>query len=318
MPEETAVADVETADRTEGLNDGKVDMTPDSETGADSSTDKTEAQGTSGQDEKTTDKGVSPEAGQEDKEIEEAAKSGNPIPYERFKQVYEGKKALKAEFESLKAEQQEAMELLNDPNVFRAVLQAKGITDPKVLEAKMKEAGFNEGEKKTEGDMYKHFAEGLDLTKQESWFKVMERMVKHFSKEAISPIERKLTEKDVKSYIETQETEAKKIAKDVYGLEYGTTGKDEGNINTAIGKMWKYLEKNPEDSRLGHVKILRLALADEGIKLGEQKGVKKEKERHQSLKQSAFEDDAQVGKDETPNSDWPVSKIMAWRRKYGK
>jgi hypothetical protein len=112
--------------------------------------------------------------------------------------------------------------------------------------------------------------------------------------------------------------EAKKLAEDVYKLPYGEKGKDENNVNTAIGKMNAYLDKYPEDAKLGHVKILRLAMADEGFKIGEKKGVEKEQARHDKLRRSAMEDDAQVTKEGTPQSDWSVSEIMSWRRKHGK
>lgn len=317
MPEETTDVAVET----ETVNDGKVSMDrSDSETDMDSSTEKTETQDTSGKDAKTASEDVSSDEGQEDKELEEALKKeGAPIPYERFKQWNEKSKTLKSELATLKAEQGEVAELLNDPNVFKAVLQAKGITDPQILAQKMKEAGFETGIEPTEKKvLFKKLSEGLDLTKQDDWFEMMERMVKHYGKEVLSPIERKLNEKEVQAYIESQETEAKKLSKDTYGLEYGVAGKDESNPNTAVGKMWKYLEKHPEDAGLGHTKILRLALADEGVKLGEEKGKKKELDRQKSLKSSAMEDDAQVGKDEVPSADWSVSKLMAYRRKYGK
>jgi hypothetical protein len=182
----------------------------------------------------------------------------------------------------------------------------------------MKEAGFETEEQLPKKELFKKLGEGLDLTTQEGWFEMMERMFKHASKEAISPIEQKLSQKEVQTYILEQETEAKKIAKETYGIEYGTSGKDEGNIQTAVGKMAAYLAKHPEDATLGHVKLLRLALADEGVKLGEKKGLQKEKERQKNLKTSAFEDDAQVTKDGSPTADWSVSEILAWRRKNAK
>lgn len=303
---------------TEQVNDGKVDMTrEDAGTSEESSTEETAGQDASGKDVKTNSEDAVSEENSDDEEIEEALKSGSPIPYERFKKLNEGKKALASEITTLKAENEEMSGLLNNPSVFRAVLQAKGITDPNILAQKMKEAGFESEEKsdKSEDELFAEFSKGLDLATQKGWFEMMRRMSKHFSEETVRPIKGELTSKEIQSYIAKQEQEASELAKDVYGLEYGTAGKDEGNPNTAIGKMAVYLSKHHEDAKLGHVKILRLALSEEGLKLGEQKGKQKEKDRQKILKASAFEDDAQVAREGTPNAEWSVSEIMAWRKK---
>lgn len=318
MPEETAVADVakETESVVDGGQTGKVSMEADDT--AESST-ETEGQDTTGQVDKTNSEGQdAAEEGTDDKEMDEALKKGQSIPYERFKQWNEKSKTLKSELDTMKAENEEVAELLNNPEVFKSVLKAKGITDPNILSQKMKEAGFETEESIPKKELFRKLGDGLDLTTQEGWFEMMERMVGHFSKEAIQPIEQKLTQKEVQSYVESQESEAKKLSKETYGIEYGVSGKDEKNINTAVGKMAAYLSKHPEDARLGHVKVLRLALADEGVKLGEKKGLQKEKERLRSLKTSAMEDDAQVTRDGSPNSEWSVSEILAWRRKNAK
>lgn len=316
MLPETMDVDVETESvDTDKVNDGKVDMSnEDSETSKESSAETTEETDATEKVEKTDSKDKVSEESQDDEVVDD----GKPIPYKRFKSVIDGRNALKTELETLRSESEEMAQVLSNPDVVRAILKSQGITDPAIITKKMKEAGFTDDQEKPKGELYKQFAEGLDLSKQESWFSVMERMFEHFSKKAIEPISEKLTQKEKQDWISTQETEAKKIAKEQYGLEYGQSGKDEKNINTAVGKIWKYLEAHPEDAGLGHTKLLHLALAPEAKKLGEQEGVKKEKERHKSLKDSAMEDDAQVGAEETPNADWPVSKLMAYRRKYGK
>ena len=297
------------------VNDGKVSMDiEDSETSEDSSAEETEGQDESGKDEKTSSEDVLSKEDPDDKVVDD----GRPIPYERFKSVIDKKNSIKTEFETLKAENEEIGEILNNPIVFKAVLQAKGITDPKILADKMREAGFESKDEVPKKELFKQLSQGLDLTTQDGWFEMMERIFQHYSKSALEPIEKKLNEKETQSYIIAQETEAKKISKDVYGIEYGESGKDEKNPNTAVGKMSAYLSKHPEDARLGHVKILRLALAEEGVKLGEKKGITKEKERNTRLKVSAMEDDGQVVKDGTPNASWSVSEIMAYRRKHGK
>lgn len=303
------------------VNDGKVDMTG---AGADnrpaSQAEETAGQDTSGKDVKTTPEAEVATEDSGDKEIEDALKKGADIPYERFHSWNEGKVALKTENGTLKAENEGMAELLNNPSVFKAVLQGKGITDPKILAEKMKEAGFEVDEQtdKTEDELFNDFSKGLDLNSPKDWFKLMKRMNEYYVQEGIKPIEGKLSNKEVQEWVSSQESEAKKVAKDNYGLEYGISGKDEGNPNTAIGKMSAYLSKHPEDARLGHVKILRLALSEDGVKLGEKKGEAKEKQRNDSLKRSAMEDDAQTGKDELPNKDMSVSQLMAWRRTHGK
>lgn len=247
--------------------------------------------------------------GQEDEELE-LVKTGQPIPFERFKQFIEKKNSMKSELEGIKA-------LFESPEVFRAILQSKGVTDPKILDEKMKEAGFEVEEtkdEKSEGELYKKFAEGLDLSKQDSWFRIVQRMAEHFAKETVKPIEGKLSDAKVTEWVGVQEAEAKKIAEG-FDMTYGESGKDEGNVNTAVGMMAKYLNEHPEDTGLGHVKILRLAISEKGFKLGKEQGKKDAKKRNEGLRRSAMEDDTQVTKEGSPDSTWSVAEIMAWRRK---
>jgi hypothetical protein len=182
----------------------------------------------------------------------------------------------------------------------------------------MKEAGFDVSADTPESELYNKFSEGLNLNTQEGWFKAIQRAIQYFGQEQLKPITQKLSEREKQEMVSKWTGEAKKLAEDVYKLPYGEKGKDENNVNTAIGKMNAYLDKYPEDAKLGHVKILRLAMADEGFKIGEKKGVEKEQARHDKLRRSAMEDDAQVTKEGTPQSDWSVSEIMSWRRKHGK
>jgi hypothetical protein len=301
----------------EKVNDGKVDMTgAGADTAKGSSPEGTAGLDKSGKDVKTGAKEADSEANPDDEVVDD----GNPIPYERFKKVNEQKNKFKADYENLSAENEGMAELLNNPIVFKAALQAKGITDPKILASKMKEAGFELDEKtdQTEDELFNEFSKGLDLNSPKDWFKMMKRMSEHYAQESVKPVMGKLSSKDVQEYLSTQEAEAKKVAKENFGLEYGISGKDEGNPNTAVGKMYAYLSKHPEDTKLGHVKILRLALSEEGVKLGEKKGEQKEKDRQKMLRSSAMEDDAQVVKEGQPDSTWSVPEIMAWRRKNGK
>ena len=298
-----------------------VEMTSQEETGveeaeagtAGAAAEKTDPNAAPGEGEKTQgDKeteGTGTEEAEGQDEDAELIKTGKPIPFERFKQTIEKKNSMKAELDGIKS-------LFDRPEVFRAVLQAKGITDPKVLDEKMKEAGFEveDKEEESEDELYKKFSEGVDLTKKDGWFKVMARMSQHFAKESIKPIESKLSDARVNEWIGTQEAAAKKIAE---GLEipYGVSGKDEGNVNTAVGMMSKYLTAHPEDSALGHAKILRLAMSEKGFSLGKEQGKKEAKKRNDNLRRSAMEGDSQVTREGTPDSNWSVAELMAWRRK---
>lgn len=273
---------------------------------------KTEATAKPGEGEKTQgakeSDGKDTEGAEGQDDESELTKAGKPIPFERFKQFVEKRNSMKTELEGIRA-------FLDKPEVFRAVLQAKGVTDPKVLDQKMKEAGFEvKEEEESEDKLFEKFSEGVDLTKKTGWFKVMQRMSQYFAKEAIKPIEGKLSEGEVSKWIGSQESEAKKLAEGM-DISYGESGKSEGDANTAVGVMAKYLNEHPEDAGLGHVKVLRLALSEKGFKLGKEQGKKEAKKRNDNLKRSAMEDDSQVTKEGAPNSTWSVGEIMAWRRK---
>jgi hypothetical protein len=260
----------------------------------------------------TDDEGAQSQEDKEAKEVEELIGKKQPIPFERFKQFTEKRNSERGELGNLQ-------KLFNDPTIFRAVLQSKGITDPKILDDKMREAGFevSEDEGAEEGNeekLFQKFTEGLDLKKQSDWFKMMQRMSQHYAKETVKPLEGKLSEKEVGEWVKTQETEAANLAKE-FGITYGQSGKDEGNVNTAVGIMANYLNQHPEDAGLGHTKILRLALSEKGFKMGKTQGKLEEKKRHSALRRSAVEGDGQHTKEGTPTSEWSVSELMEYRRK---
>lgn len=299
--------DVKKATDVADTQEESVEDNVDSETTEESSTEKTEDQDTSGQDEKTASEKEESTEDSDDKEIGAAIKSGQPIPYERFKSWNEkGKKRV----ETLTSENEELTTLLNNPKVYRAVLESQGITDPKILSSKMKEQGFQEDEpaevETSEEELFAEMSKGLDLKTSQGWYALNRRIAKHEAQQASKDIRQKIYSKEVGEYLKTQESEAAKMAKEVYGIEYGA----------AVDKMSAYLKKYPEDAALGHVKILKLALADESIQLGEKKGVSKEKQRLQSLKKSAIEDDGQSLKDEHPDfSKMSVSEVAEWTSK---
>ena len=280
------------------------------ETAEKSPSQKTETTDKTGEVEKTqketkeTEEETEETESQDDKDESELLKKNQPIPFERFKQFIDKRNLMKEELGGIKS-------LFENPVIFRAILQSKGVTDPKILNEKMRDAGFEVEEKEDDKkSLYKKVTEGLDLSKQESWFTAFERMFKELSR----PIEEKLTDKEVNEWVGTQEAEAKKLAES-FDIEYGKSGKDEKNINTAVGIMAKYLNEHPEDTGLGHVKILRLALSEKGFKLGKEQGKKDEKKRNEALRRSAMEDDTQVAREGTPNAGWSVHELMAWRRK---
>mgnify|MGYP001581959229 CR=1 FL=1 len=302
MPEETVVADPE---QDQG-NTGVEETEP--ETGAQSPEQEAGGKPKTGEVDKTqAAEGEDTEGNEGEPEVDEEGellKSNQPIPFKRFKSFVDKRNAERQEFSNLKG-------LLENPDIFRAVLKSKGVTDPKILDEKMKEAGFEiEESPDTKQNLYKKVTEGLDLAKQESWFTAFERMFKELSK----PIEDKLSQKEVGEWVSSQESEAKKLA-EKYEIEYGQSGKDEKNINTAVGIMAKYLNEHPEDAGLGHVKIFRLAMADKGIQVGKEKGKLAEKKRNDALRRSQMEDEGQVTREGSPNKDWSVSEILAWRRK---
>ena len=288
-----------------------------SETSEQTQAQETDQTGKTGEVEKTQEKteeseGTDTEESQNQDEGEEESnllKTKQPIPFERFKSFVDKRNTERGELANLKG-------LLEDPTIFRAVLQSKGITDPKILDEKMREAGFEATakEEESEENLFKEFSKGLDLTKTESWFKMMQKISQHYARDAVKPIEGKLSEKEVGAWISSQESEATKLA-EKFDIPYGKSGKDEKNANTAVGIMAKYLSEHPEDAGLGHVKVLRLALSEKGFQVGKEKGVQSEKKRNDALRRSQMEDEGQVTRDGTPNKDWSVTEILAWRRK---
>ena len=306
MPEQVADVTVQ-----ETLNQKPEAEGADSETAQDSSTEKTEGQDATGEVEKTAEGEEASAEGSDDG----AAEKGQPIPYERFKKINEERNAFKKQIDTVSAELDEVRNILKDPSTVRAILQAKGYRGKDLVDA-MANAGIVE--EQPEDELFKGFIQGLDLTKQENWLKVMAKMAQHYSGNAVKPIADKLSEKDASVLIQSLETEAQSLAKEVYKIEYGKAGKDEENPKTAVGKIWAYLQNHPDDAKLGHVKLLRLAMSEEGFKLGKEQGKKEEKDRTGALKRSQMEGDGQGGKDETPNADWSNEKIIEWRHKHEK
>ncbi len=288
----------------------------DSETSEESSTEKTEGEATSGEDDKTHE----PSDEEAEKELLE---QGDAIPYDRFKQFVTKRNTkvseLSMRLEDLEAELEEFNTLRSNPEVYKAILRSQGITDPTIISQKLQEAGLQEKEEMPENELFKKFTEGVDLKKTEGWMTVMSRMAKHFSQQAVAPIMGKTEEREMKEFIASQETEAKKIAGKV-GIPYGEAGKDEHNPNTCVGKMMTYFKTlSPQQqhhiAKLGHVALLKQALFEEGITIGKQKGKKEEQLRHEDLRRSAMEDEAIHTTPKRPSADASISEIMDYARK---
>jgi len=314
-------------DEGKGQAEGGEAGASESSEGAASSAEGSEGQGASGKDDKTASEGKEghDQGEDEDKELEEAIKSGDSIPYKRFKKWNEKTQELRKKHDEASKELEGIQEFIRqNPDVLRTILEKQGVKG-EALKKAMSDAGYDdaadksaEGKEQSEEELFNSFAKGLDLTKQGSWGIVMGRMARHYADNAVKPIASKMTAKEAEGRISQMESEAKKLAKDTYGLEYGVAGKDEGNSNTAVGKIYNYLIKNPEDAGLGHSKLLRLALSEEGYKLGEQKGREAELDRQKRLKASQGEGDGQRGREDTPNKNWSVERLLEYSRAHNK
>jgi hypothetical protein len=302
---EGMVADTEILN--EEVLDGKVDMGADAETASDSSTDKTAGKDKTGEVEKTQVGGEGAETKPDDE-----VKEGQPIPYPRFKQVNDKLKTMEAELG-------EARGFFKHPDVFRAMLIARGVTDKKVQDDKLKEAGFEVKAPPTpDDDVFKQITEGVDLNTKEGWFKSFKKAFDLWGKDLVSPIQKKLSDRERNERNTQSESDARKLAKETFNLEYGEAGKSEDNPNTAIGKMWAYLNKHPDHAAFGHSAVLRLALSEEGFQLGKQEGKKEELTRNDALKRSAMETGEETVREGEPNGDWSVTDLMNYARTHGK
>lgn len=238
----------------------------------------------------------------------ESEEKESPIPYSRFKEVNEEKNQYKSEKEKLEESLEEAQAILNDPEVLRIVRQKQGFSGEEI-EAELKELGH---------EPITEVKSDFDLTKTEGWKDYidasMQKALKPI-KETLTQIQQGSKERQVQEQLVSWEAEAKVLAKGL-GIEYGESGKTEKDPNTAIGKISKYIDNHPEDARLGHPKLLKLALAEEGFKFGEQKGVVKEKARQEKLKSVAMEGAPQPGTEDYPQPDWSTERILDWKAKH--
>ena len=269
---------------------------------------ETEQSDKSGEDVKTQEEEVDTSEKSDD-EVE-----GKPIPYERFKEVNEKSKAKDETIEQQRADLERAQEALQDPEVIQLVLKKRGYTDEAIADY-FKENSI-EQMKSLENKEY-------DLNTVDGW----KEFVRSEIAQATKPIEQTISRKELEQknakqqeFVAGQEKEVAALAKEKYGLELGDV-RNATDTNTAAGKMWKYLQENKDVNdiadKLGYVKIFKLAMAEEALAKGVEKGIKKEKERNETVKAAASEGDANVTVEETPNADWSVEDIQAWRDKHG-
>lgn len=280
MVEETDVKTEAGAETQDDYEKDPYEEQGDSETSGDSSSQKTEGQ---------KDEGTPAEG---DKTVTQPQKDGEPaegqaVPYPRFKEINDAKNVLTEENRRIQSELEGIRDQLQKPDVLRALAAE--------MDKENKDPDFK-------------------LDTPEGW----KEMVRHEARKAKEEVAEQVTKLQVSMYLDKQENEARKLAQDVYKLDFGQNGQDESNPATAVGKMTSYINRHPEDANLGYVKILKLAMAEEALGLGEQQGVLKERQRHEKLKQGAMEGGTQTSKGDEPGSDWPISRLLEWSRTHNK
>lgn len=319
MPPETNVADVNANSSTDDILKA-ADAAEQARIAEESAASE---QGTEGQ-EDTTGKveKTGPIVSDED-ELDKGIKEGQAIPYDRFKKVNEERKQLKnriKEFEDNQGTDEELDIILKDPEVAALILKKQGFTDQAIAE-KFKEAGI---EAKKGDDKEPTF----DLTTVEGWDKKIEHILNKLLEKRLGPVEKSLNDTQTKEQMrvfgqrmDKEKSEAEKLAKDTYGIEYGDE-KDAKDPTTAAGKIMGYLQKHPEKVQaaahgiLSKSDLLRLAIAEEGVKLGEKKGEKAEKDRVSKVRQAAMEGGQEITIDKPPDKNSSHEYIAAYHDKY--
>lgn len=275
----------------------------------------------SGEDVKT------PEATEEksgEKVADDEIKEGQSIPYDRWKQKVDQFNSLQEGVKSKDEQLKQYEDLFSDPSVLTIVRKKQGYTQ-EAIDKELKELGHEvkQQETKPKEVNINKYTEGLDMNTQEGWIEAMKRVAADQANTAIEPIKQTLSAKEQaeikakhESWLREEEKQARVLAKEKYGLEFGENGKSENNLDTAIGIMNNYLSKNPQDAKLGYIKILKLAMFDKGNEIAENRGVAKEKTRQEELKNSAMETDSKISKDEFPTADWTDEQIMDYAEKH--
>lgn len=283
------------------------------DTATEPSTEKTEDEAEPGEGEKTPDE--SPEPNEEDLE-KELLDKGDDIPFERFKKVVTQRNELRDKGSKSETLQAELEEIQGHPDVYRAILRSQGITDDNILDQRMKEAGFKIKEKELpENELVTQLTQGLDLKTKEGWIQAMLRAVDYGAKRHVAPLNDKFAATEREKFVSAQEKGAQELAKR-FEIPYGVSGKDEGNVNTAVGKIAAYLGQHPDDAALGHVKLLKLALAEEGFIAAKKAGTQEEQDRMEDLKASAMEDSAHTSTAKMPSPDASIQEINRYSERH--
>ena len=266
---------------------------------------ETEQDDTSGEVDNTQSDDVGQSEESSDKE------EGNPIPYTRFKEKVDRLSAVEQELEEARGQYQQTQDVLKDPEVLELALKKRGYTEDAIQKYFM-DNQIEAPKKLTQGE--------YDFNTVDGW----QGFIKDEISKAQQPITQQLSMQQMQQrqvqqeqWHKEQESSAREVSEQL-GLEFGEIGRDEGNPSTAVGKMWNYLQNNPDDKTLGYSKILKLATSGQAYKQAEQAGVKKEKERQNKLKASAMESESNVTTEDVPNADWSVEKILEFRNRTEK
>ena len=295
---EDIIASQEEADDSEGV-------TP-------SETEQTDAQGES-------ETPPSEDVDTSEKSVDEP-KEGDPVAYTRFDEVNKQKNQFKDENTQLRTDLDEAQDALKDPEVLSIVLKKRGYSD-EAISNYLADKGMQAVKEPLE-------APEFDLNTVEGWDNSIDHKINQALEKRLGPVEQKLSKQETErqqreadAKLNETWTEAEKLAKDRYKLEFGRARQDENNPNTAVGKMYAYLEANPDvkaiSNHLGYAKILELAMSNQAVEKGEEKGVQKEKKRQETVKAAAMESETSVTSEDKPSADWPVEKIIEWNQKHG-
>lgn len=273
-----------------------------------------------GEGEKTQTEGTEESEEEEDTEPLEG-KEGEQIPFQRLNKVINQRNELRQETQDKDTQIEEYESALNDPDVLRVVWAKQGKSEQQINK-ELKDRGFDPV-KIVDG---KEVKPKFDLSTVEGWEKKNMAMIEAVLDKRLGSVEQKLTESEQRTqerdFTERMSKEAKdaEIVSKEFELEYGDEKKDVNDINKGVGKINAYLIKYPDKLKaigqglLTKSDILRLALAEKGLKLGVQKGVKKEKDRQEGLKQTAMEGGGDKAGEEVPNADWSTEKLLEWRK----
>ena len=247
-------------------------------------------------------------------------KEGEPVPYDRFKQVNTDKKTYRSERDTAKSELdvaqsdlKEAREALNDPDVLTTLMRKRGFTDEAITKY-IQEKGLT-AVKKAETE--------FDPAQIDGWKAHIREVAKEEAEKATSPLNQKLTkseqvqqEAETKVRNDKEFAEVTKIAETKFGLKMGEAKKDEDNPDTAVGIMTAYLDAHPDEKFTGYIQLFKTAMFGRGEVIAKELGKKEEKERVKKVKEGAMESESTVSVDTLPGKDATIEEIDAYFNKH--